>query len=154
MAKQQFWLLKSEPDVFGFADLVRLGESPWDGVRNYQARNYMRDMKIGDNIIIYHSNATPPGIAGLARVTKTTHPDLTQFDPTSDYYDPKSTVENPRWDQILLEPVKALPFISLETLKQDAALEGMLILRKGNRLSVTPVEKKHYQHILKLGEPK
>ncbi len=148
----QYWLLKTEPDVFSYADLERLGSSPWDGIRNYQARNHLRSMEIGDLAIIYHSSTNPPGIAGIARITQTAHPDLLQFNPESQYYDPKSTVENPRWSQIMLEPVEALKFLELSTLRSDPKLEEMLILRKGNRLSVTPVEKKHYQHILKMAQ--
>jgi predicted RNA-binding protein with PUA-like domain len=148
----QYWLLKTEPDVFSYADLERLGSSPWDGIRNYQARNHLRSMKIGDLCLIYHSSTNPPGIAGIARITQTAHPDQLQFNPESQYYDPKSTFENPRWSQITLSPVKALTFLELSTLRADPTLETMLILRKGNRLSVTPVEKKHYQHILKMAQ--
>jgi predicted RNA-binding protein with PUA-like domain len=147
----RYWLMKTEPDVFSYADLERLGSSGWDGVRNYQARNYMREMKIGDEVLIYHSNATPPGVAGIATVAQETHTDETQFDPDSDYFDAKSPRDNPRWEQVRLEPKKALQFVPLEVLKGDAKLEGMLILRPGNRLSVTPVEVAHYRRILKLG---
>jgi predicted RNA-binding protein with PUA-like domain len=145
----QHWLLKTEPEVFSYQDLVRLGSSLWDGIRNYQARNHLRDMNIGDLALIYHSSTNPTGIAGIARITKTAHPDQLQFNPESQYYDPKSTLENPRWSQIVLEPVEELKFFSLNDLRADPKLETMLILKKGNRLSVTPVEKTHFQHIIK-----
>ncbi len=148
----QYWLLKTEPDVFSYADLVRLGSSPWDGIRNYLARNHLRSMEIGDLALIYHSSTNPPGIAGVARITQTAHPDQLQFDPKSHYYDPKSPLENPRWSQICLEPVEALHFLELNTLRAEPELETLLILRKGNRLSVTPIEKKHFQHILKMAK--
>ena len=147
-----YWLLKTEPDVFSYADLARLGSSPWDGIRNYQARNHLRTMKLNDLALIYHSSTNPPGIAGIAKIIETAHPDQLQFNPESPYYDPKSPTENPRWSQIILEPVRQLPFLELSVLRTETQLEGMLILRKGNRLSVTPVEKKHYQHILKIAK--
>lgn len=147
-----YWLLKTEPDVFSYTDLVRLGSSPWDGIRNYQARNHLRSMKLNDLALIYHSSSNPLGIAGIARIIQTAHPDELQFDPESQYFDPKSPKENPRWSQVILEPVRQLPFLELSVLRAEPKLEGMLILRKGNRLSVTPVEKKHYQHILAMAK--
>ena len=147
-----YWLLKTEPEVFSYQDLTRLGSSPWDGIRNYQARNHLRNMEIGDLALIYHSSTNPPGIAGIAKITQTAHPDELQFNPESQYYDPKSPLENPRWSQIRLEPVRELPFLELSVLRAEPQLVEMLILRKGNRLSVTPVEEKHYQHILKMAK--
>jgi predicted RNA-binding protein with PUA-like domain len=147
----RYWLMKTEPDVFSYADLERLGSSGWDGVRNYQARNHMRDMKLGDEVLIYHSSVTPPGVAGIAKVVEEAHTDESQFDPESDYFDAKSPRDNPRWQQVRLEPKNSLEFVPLEILRGDAKLEGMLILRTGNRLSVTPVEASHYRRILKLG---
>jgi predicted RNA-binding protein with PUA-like domain len=147
----RYWLMKTEPDVFSYADLERLGISGWDGVRNYQARNYMREMKIGDEVLIYHSSVTPPGVAGVAIISREAHVDETQFDLSSDYHDAKSSRDNPRWDQVCLEPKNQLEFVPLEVLRGDAKLEGMLILRPGNRLSITPVESVHYRRILKLG---
>jgi predicted RNA-binding protein with PUA-like domain len=147
----RYWLMKTEPDVFSYADLERLGSSGWDGVRNYQARNHMREMKVGDEVLIYHSSVTPPGVAGIATVVEEAHTDETQFDPESDYFDAKSPRDNPRWQQVRLEPKKSLEFVPLEVLRMDAKLAGMLILRTGNRLSVTPVESSHYRRILKLG---
>ena len=147
-----YWLLKTEPEVFSYQDLVRLGSSPWDGIRNYQARNHLREMKLNYLAFIYHSSTNPIGIAGIARIIETAHPDELQFNPESQYFDPKSPLENPRWSQIVLEPVRELPFLELSLLRTETKLEGMLILRKGNRLSVTPVEEKHYQHILKIAK--
>ncbi|MFN3265883.1 MAG: EVE domain-containing protein [Deinococcales bacterium] len=145
----QYWLLKSEPDIFGYPDLERLGRVNWDGVRNYQARNHLRAMQLGDLALIYHSSTKIPGVAGVAKVVTTAHPDPSQFDPKSQYYDPKSTLENPRWVQVTLEPVRALELLPLRQLRQNPRLEGMIILRTGNRLSVTPVESAHYFEIVK-----
>jgi len=122
-------------------------------VRNYQARNFMwKDMRPGDLALFYHSNATPPGVAGLARVAGEPYPDPTQFDPKSEYHDPKATKENPRWWLVDFEFVGKFPkFVSLEQMKGDAALEGMVVLQKGTRLSITPVEAAHYKRVCKLG---
>lgn len=146
----RYWLMKSEPDVYSIDDLKRDGSTSWEGVRNYQARNFMRDeMKVGDLVLFYHSNAKPPGVAGLARVCREAHPDPTQFDPKSDYYDPKATRENPRWMLVDVEYVERFAaLLPLESLKADADLEGMELLRKGSRLSVQRVEKGHISHIL------
>jgi predicted RNA-binding protein with PUA-like domain len=144
----QHWLLKSEPDVFGYPDLERLGVSHWDGVRNYQARNHLRAMQLGDLALIYHSSTKIPGIAGLAKVVNTAHPDPSQFDPSSPYFDPKSQPENPRWVQVSLEPVQKLEFVSLSSLKANPKLEGMVVLRSGNRLSVMPVDQAHFLEIV------
>ncbi len=139
------WLVKSEPDVFGFDDLWRAPErtTPWEGVRNYQARNYMRDeMRVGDVVVFYHSNATPPGVAGLAEVASAPYLDPSQFDPTSPYHDPKSTPEAPRWMLVDVRAVAALPrFIALDELRADPQLAALdlPLLRRGNRLSVMPV---------------
>src|SRR5687767_14866518 len=99
------WLIKSEPDVFGYDDLVRVGREDWDGVRNYQSRNFMRAMNKGERVLFYHSNASPPGVAGICKVVGTARPDPTQFDPTSKYYDPKSPPSNPLWDVVTVAPV-------------------------------------------------
>lgn len=154
MAKK-YWLMKSEPDVFSIDDLKSRPNQtePWDGVRNYQARNFMRDdFKKGDMVLFYHSNCEVPGIVGLAEVSKEAYPDETAFDPKSDYYDPKSTRENPRW--LLVEVKYVEKFnrtISLAEMKEDPKLEGMLVIKKGQRLSIQPVENKHYDYIVKLG---
>ena len=138
-----YWLLKSEPDVFSFDDLQRAKgkRTLWDGVRNYQARNFMRDgMKKGDGVLFYHSNAKPPGIAGLAEIVKEAYPDPTQFDPKDKHYDPKSDPDDPRWLCVDVRAVKALPeLIPLDDLKQHPKLKGMEVCRKGSRLSVQPV---------------
>jgi predicted RNA-binding protein with PUA-like domain len=135
-----YWLMKSEPDVYGIADLQRDRETIWDGVRNYQARNFLRAMQSGDNVFFYHSNTSPPGIVGLARVVKTNLVDPTQFDSQSDYYDSKSTSENPRWQTVAVEFVEAFPkILSLDTLRQTFSPDELLVVRQGNRLSVTSV---------------
>jgi len=154
MAKntRKYWLMKSEPDVYSIDDLAREGRVHWDGVRNYQARNFMRDqMKIDDLVLFYHSNAKPPGIAGLATVASEPYADPTQFDPKSDYHDPKSTKDNPRWILVDIAFVEKLPaLVPLDALKADPALEEMLVTQRGSRLSVQPVEHKHFTHVLKM----
>ena len=152
MAKRQYWLMKSEPDVYGIDDLERDGSTYWDGVRNYQARNLMRDkMKLGDGVLYYHSNATPPGIVGLAKVSKESYPDPTQFDPKSKYYDPKSKEGDPRWYLVDIEYHSTFPeMLSLGFLREQAALDGMALLRKGQRLSVQPVTASEWRTVCKL----
>ena len=149
--KSSFWLVKSEPDSYGIEDLERDGTTYWDGVRNYQARNFMRDdMKVGDGVLYYHSNSKPPAVVGLARVSREAYPDPTQFDPESPYYDPKATEESPRWVVVDLEFVAKLTEpLSLQDLKEDRKLEGLPLLQRGQRLSVQPVEPRHWRHILK-----
>ena len=146
------WLMKSEPDAFSIDDLKRKKREPWDGVRNYQARNFMRDgMRPGDQVFFYHSNCTVPGIVGIAEVATDAYPDPSQFDPRSKYFDPGSTRDNPRWMLVDVKFVKKLKrTISLDELKNDPALDGMALLRKGNRLSVMPVEAAHWEYILAL----
>jgi predicted RNA-binding protein with PUA-like domain len=146
--------MKSEPDVFSIRDLKARGRSPWDGVRNYRARNLMKDeMSVGDLVLFYHSSTLPPGVAGVARVCSATYPDPTQFDAASEYYDAKSTPEAPRWwlvDVEFVEELKQLlPLPELRTVKE---LSGLMLLEKGTRLSVQPVSKKHFQTILKLAQ--
>ena len=146
----RYWLMKTEPDVFSIDDLKSQKTTPWEGVRNYQARNFMRDeMKKGDLILIYHSNAKPPGIAGIGVVSKEAFPDHFAWDKKSKYYDPKSTKENPRWMMVEVKFKKKFKeILSLSEIKETKGLEELLILRKGNRLSITPVEKKHYEQIV------
>lgn len=155
MAKS-YWLMKTEPDVFSIDDLEkRPGQTEhWDGVRNYQARNFMRDeMKVGDLILFYHSNATPPGVAGVAEVASKAYPDHTQFDKKSKYYDPKAREENPRWYMVDVKFVeKFKTFIPLDELKNHEFLGEMRLLQKGNRLSVMPVEADEFKYIKKLGK--
>jgi predicted RNA-binding protein with PUA-like domain len=148
------WLLKSEPDVFSIADLARRpGRSTgWEGVRNYQARNFMRDgMTVGDPAFFYHSSCPVPGIYGVVEVSRGAHPDPTQFDPTSDYHDPKSTPEAPRWVQVAVTLVDIWDEpLSLTTLRDTPALRDMAILQRGNRLSITPVTAAEWRAVLAL----
>lgn len=151
----KYWLMKSEPDVFSFTDLKsrkKKGE-PWNGVRNYQARNFMRDeMKPGDLVLFYHSSCPIPGIAGIARVNSEAYPDSTQFDPKSEYYDPKATEEKPRWFLVDVAFEKDLDnFVSLEELKDQPKLQEMRLLQRGNRLSILPVTREEFEAIKKLG---
>ncbi|HVL01305.1 MAG TPA: EVE domain-containing protein [Dongiaceae bacterium] len=146
-----YWLFKSEPDTFGIDDLKARGAKGehWDGVRNYQARNMLRDeVKKGDLVFFYHSNCDVPGIVGIAEVIKPAFPDPTQFNPDSKYYDPKSTQENPRWfcPQVKFKQ-KFKATISLEQLKQIPALQDMAVVRKGNRLSIMPVTPQEWTFI-------
>lgn len=148
------WLMKSEPDVFGYDDLVRVKREGWDGIRNYQARNFLREMRVGDRAIFYHSNATPPGAAGICKVVKTAEPDPTQFDPTSKYYDPKSTPERPQWDWVTVAPVKKLHFVSLDELREMPELADCRLLARGNRLSVMPLTQAEFDAIVERGSRK
>ena len=135
-----YWLMKSEPDVYSIADLERQQQTIWDGVRNYQARNFLRQMQLGDLAFFYHSNTNPPGIVGLMRVVKTNIADPSQFDPNSEYYDPKSTSESPRWQTVAVEFVEAFPmWISLLQLREKFSCEELTVVKQGNRLSVMPV---------------
>jgi len=146
-----YWLMKSEPSCLSIDDLYNRPHhtAPWDGVRNYQARNFMRNnMHIGDQLFFYHSNCTPPGIAGIADVVSEAYPDYTAFDPTSEHPDPKSTPENPRWFMVDVCFKKKFPkIISLSMLRAYPELEQMIVLRKGNRLSITPVSKQEWDFI-------
>jgi predicted RNA-binding protein with PUA-like domain len=145
------WLLKSEPDVFGYDDLVRAKREGWDGIRNYQARNYMRAMERGDLAIFYHSNAKPPGVAGICKIVKTAEPDPTQFDPTTKYYDPASKPEDPRWDWVTVAPVRKLDFVSLDELRAMPELAQCRLLAKGNRLSVLPLTDAEFDAMVAAG---
>lgn len=146
-----YWLMKSEPEVYSIADLERDRETLWDGVRNYQARNFLRQMATGDLAFFYHSNATPPGIAGVARVAKTNLVDPTQFDAKSKYYDPKASPDSPRWFTVTVEFERQLPhLISLETLRNTFAPDELWVVRQGNRLSVMPVPETVAEKILAL----
>jgi predicted RNA-binding protein with PUA-like domain len=148
-----YWLMKSEPNEFSIDDLARVGREPWSGVRNYQARNYMRDgMRIGDGVLFYHSNCAVPGVVGVARVASQAYPDPTQFDATSDYHDPKSPADAPRWLLVDIGFERKLGrTISLDELREQAAKLGeFALLQRGNRLSVLPVSAAQWRHILKL----
>jgi predicted RNA-binding protein with PUA-like domain len=147
------WLMKSEPDVYAIHDLERDGETAWEGVRNYQARNFLRDQaKVGDQVLFYHSNAEPPGVAGLARVCSPARPDPSQFDPTSPYHDPGATREEPRWWLVDIAFVERFPaVVGLPVLKADPTLAGLEVTRRGTRLSVHPVSDAHFERIVALG---
>ena len=153
-ARKRYWLMKSEPDAFSIDDLQRVGTEPWNGVRNYQARNFMRDgMKEGDGVLFYHSNAKVPGIAGIARVASAAYPDDTQFDPKSPYYDPKATHEQPRWFLVDVAFERKLGrTIALEEIKQhaDELGEAFPLVARGNRLSVFPVTAAQWKLLLSL----
>jgi predicted RNA-binding protein with PUA-like domain len=146
------WLIKSEPETFSIDDLAKVKREPWSGVRNYQARNFMwKEMRIGDPALFYHSNAKPPGIVGLARVVGEPYPDPTQWDPGSEYFDPKSSEDNPRWWLVdFAFEKKFAEMIPLEKLRGIKALADMVILQKGTRLSITPVATKHFNAVMKL----
>jgi len=151
----RYWLLKSEPDVFSFDHLKERPKKtePWNGVRNYQARNYMRDdMSVGDLGLFYHSSCDEPGVAGIVKITKEAYPDPTQFDPASEYFDEGSKREEPRWLMVDVSWHADVPeYVHLAKLREDPKLADLLILRRGNRLSITPVEATHFKHICKLG---
>lgn len=149
-ARPQCWLLKSEPDVFSYADLVRVGREPWNGVRNYQARNFLREMRAGDPCLFYHSNAKPAGVAGVARVCGEARPDDLQFDPASDFHDPRSTPDQPRWSMVEVEPVLAFAaLVPLDTLRALPEWQDSPLTRRGSRLSVLPVTKEQFRAALR-----
>ncbi len=147
-----FWLIKSEPAVFGFSDLQAVAAEPWNGVRNYQARNFLRQMRRGDLCLFYHSNAKPPGVAGVAKVVREAYPDDLQFDPQSPYVDPASTPQNPRWSAVDVAAVAPLPnFLPLAVLREVAELAAMPLLQKGSRLSVMPISQAQFVVTVRLG---
>ena len=144
--------MKSEPHVYPFSQLVEDGSTHWDGVRNYQARNMMRDdLKVGRHGFFYHSNTKPPHVAGIARVSREGYPDHTSWDPESKYYDEKSSPENPRWIMVDIEAVQEIEKVSLVDIKANPAFEGMPLVQKGQRLSVQPVSKEQYDEICRMG---
>lgn len=145
------WLMKSEPDVFSILDLKKNKTTWWEGVRNYQARNFMtQSMQIGDKVLFYHSNAKPSGIAGTARVSKLSIPDPTQFDKQSEYYDAKSTKDKPIWFCVQVEFESMWKDVfTLEDIKKDLNLSNMLVIKKGQRLSIQPVDEKDFNYIIK-----
>lgn len=145
----QYWLFKTEPDEFSIDDLKRKNEEIWDGIRNYQARNFLRDqVALGDLVFIYHSSCKEPGIVGIAKVIKTAFPDPSQFDSQSKYYDAKATTDNPRWTSVTLEFIDKLRIIALSKLKADKQLESMYLVQKGSRLSIQPVTSEEWEYIL------
>lgn len=149
---RQYWLMKSEPSEYSIDDLARDKQAPWYGVRNYQARNFMRDgMRPGDAVLFYHSSCPEPGVVGLAEVVGTPYPDATQFDPKSRYYDPKAIPEKPRWTLVDVRFVKRFTqVVSLAQLRATKSLQDLIILRPGNRLSITPVTRKEFDTIVGL----
>ncbi|WP_298633007.1 EVE domain-containing protein [uncultured Umboniibacter sp.] len=149
-----YWLVKSEPDDFSLKDLEALGSDGegWNGVRNYQARNFMRDdMALGDLVLFYHSSCKQVGVVGIAKVVKTAYPDPSQFDPDSKYFDSKATVDTPRWFQVDIAFERALRRVPLSAMKANAKLAGLALI-KASRLSVMPVSTEHFAEILKMGE--
>ena len=147
------WLMKSEPDEFSIDDLAAAPDRSvaWYGVRNYQARNFMRDdMQVGDRAFFYHSSCPEPGIAGIVEISRLAYPDATQFDPKSAYYDPKSTRDAPRWVNVDVKLVRKTPLVSVQTLRETKGLQDMVTLRRGNRLSITPVAPAEWRIIEKL----
>ena len=145
----RYWLMKSEPEVYSIDDLARDKTTPWNGVRNYQARNFMRDrMQLGDQVFFYHSNCDEPGIVGIAEVCKLAYPDESQFDRKSKYYDAKATRKNPRWLNVDIRFVSKIAPVSLNALRASEKLAGMQILQRGNRLSITPVDPAHWKAVL------
>jgi predicted RNA-binding protein with PUA-like domain len=148
-----YWLMKSEPDVFGIDHLADSPRktAPWWGVRNYQARNYMRDqMKVGDQVLFYHSSCPEPGIAGIARVSRLAYPDETQFDRKSPYFDPKASRDLPRWFNVDVTLVKKTRVVGLPEMRSHAELKDMVILKRGNRLSITPVTEREWAFVMDL----
>jgi len=151
---KHYWLMKSEPGCYSIDDLKRDKKTHWDGVRNYQARNFMRDdMEVGDPVLFYHSGAEPPGVAGLARVCKKAYPDSTALNPKDSHFDPKATPDNPIWMRVDLEFVEKFPhLVPLQALRAHPKLRSMLVLKRAQRLSVQPVEKDHFEIIRKMGK--
>jgi predicted RNA-binding protein with PUA-like domain len=150
--QRRHWLMKSEPDSYGIRDLERDGKTGWDGVRNYQARNIMRDeIHVGDAVLIYHTDGAP-GVAGVARVCGRARPDPTQWEPKSDHYDAKSTQEDPTWVLVDVEFVATFThFVGLDALKTNPELRGLMVTKKGQRLSIQPVSEEHFRVICKMG---
>lgn len=149
----KYWLVKTEPDVYSIDDLAREGRTLWSGVRNYQARNFLREMKLGDRLLIYHSNAQPPGVVGVGEISREHQPDPTQFEKGGEYFDPKSKLDNPRWSCPEVAFMKKLPsLVSLQALREEKSLKGLLLLQPGTRLSVIPVSEDHFRAIIALSK--
>ena len=155
MGERKYWLFKSEPGNYSFDDLVNEDDqtAEWDGVRNYQARNFMRDdMKVGDAVLLYHSNAKPTAVVGTAYVCREAYPDVTAWDTAAKYYDPKSKPDNPTWMMVDIKAGERLSRpVTLQEIKQNPKLEGMLLVRRGMRLSVQPVTREEFDEIISLG---
>jgi predicted RNA-binding protein with PUA-like domain len=151
VAPKKFWILKSEPDSFSIDDLERVGTTSWDGVRNYQARNYLRAQRKGDRVLFYHSSCAEPGVVGIAEIARVAYPDDSAFDPDDKHYDPKSDPSDPTWYMPDVKFVRKLPrVVTLHELQGRPELEGLLLTRKGNRLSVMPATKEHFDFIVAL----
>ena len=151
--RMRYWLMKSEPDEFSIDDLAKAPKqtTAWFGVRNYQARNFMRDdMRIGDRAFFYHSSCPEPGIAGIVEISRLAYPDATQFDPKSAYFDPRSTRDEPRWVNVDVKLVRKTPLVNVQTLRETKGLQDMVTLRRGNRLSITPVAPAEWKIIERL----
>ena len=147
----KYWLMKSEPSEVSIDDALRIGAAPWFGVRNYQARNFMRDqMQVGDGVLFYHSSCDEPGVVGIAEVASTPYPDSTQFDVKSHYFDPKATPENPRWILVDVKAIRKTRVLSLAEMRANEDLASMVVLQKGSRLSITPVTAAEWKVVLKL----
>ena len=150
LSTKHYWLMKTEPEMFSIDNLAKLGRSPWDGVRSYQARNHMQAMREGDLVLFYHSSTEDRGVVGLARVTREAYPDHTQFDPKSKYFDKTAKKAEPRWFMVDVEFVEKFPkLLALDSMKADPQLTDMLVVKRGMRLSVQPVDAKHMRRILK-----
>jgi predicted RNA-binding protein with PUA-like domain len=149
-----YWLFKSEPGAYSLDDLKRDGQTCWDGVRNYQVRNFMRDnMAVGDRVLFYHSNAEPTGVVGVAEICRAAYPDHTAWDPSNPHYDPASRQEAPTWLMVDIAYVSAfVRLVSLAEIKADPALAGMMVAQKGSRLSIQPVSEAHFQRVCELGQ--
>ena len=148
----KYWLMKTEPDECSIDDALAAPKrlTPWTGVRNYQARNFMmKDMQVGDGVLIYHSSCPQPGVAGIGEVASAAYPDKTQFDPKSDYYDPQSKKDQPRWFNVDVRALKKIDLVPLAKLRTEKPLQKMVTLRPGNRLSITPVTEAEWNHITK-----
>ncbi len=152
MAGKQYWLMKSEPEAFSISDLAKKGKTCWDGVRNYQARNYIRDqMAIGDGVLFYHSNADPTGVAGIAEICSKAYPDSTAWDPKHDHFDPKTKKDAPAWMMVDIKFVEKFPkTVSLDDLRANPKLADMLVLKRGQRLSIQPVTPAEFEEVLKM----
>jgi len=149
----RYWLMKIEPDECSIDDLARLPgqRAPWTGVRNFQARNFMRDeMSVGDGVLYYHSSCAEPGVAGIAQVASAPYPDATQFDPHHEYHDPKSTPEAPRWYNVDVKFTRKTRLLPLNEMRERPELAGMAVLKRGNRLSITPVTPQEWEAVLRL----
>lgn len=153
---RRYWLMKTEPDVYGFDDLWAQPDHTdhWDGIRNYQARNLMRDdMQVGDGVLVYHSRSKPPHVAGVAEIARAAYPDPTSWDPASKYFDPKSSPDNVRWVMVDVKAIRKLPVpLSLDDLRGCPALAEMGVLRRGNRLSIQPVTEDEFEAVLRLAD--